>query len=120
MTDNLVEISIQGLSAIANHGVYQAERETPQPFIADLWIEVQAPRDDDLSQTLDYAAVAKQVVAIMTGEPVNLLETLASRIADAVLGYSQVVAVRVQVHKPHAGLGVAFNDVCVSLTRRKE
>ena len=51
---------------------------------------------------------------MLAGEPVNLLETLAQRLADVCLAYPLVDAVEITVHKPQAELGVPFDDVTVS------
>jgi dihydroneopterin aldolase len=50
---------------------------------------------------------------------VNLLETLAQRLADVCLAYPLVDAVEITVHKPQAELGVPFDDVAVSIRRER-
>ncbi|MDR0837238.1 MAG: dihydroneopterin aldolase [Propionibacteriaceae bacterium] len=112
-------ISITGLKAKGYHGVFAHERENGQPFVVDLEIEVAAGEGDDLSETLNYATVCDEVAAIVSGEPVNLIETLADRIADAVLAHSQAKAVEVAVHKPQAPVAVPFGDIAVRTRRTK-
>jgi dihydroneopterin aldolase len=53
----------------------------------------------------------------VAGEPVNLLETLATRLADACLADSRVVAATVTVHKPQAPIPLQFVDVAVTVRR---
>ena len=67
-----------------------------------------AGRSDDLEASLSYADVAARAVEVCSGEPVDLIETLAERVADACLAWEIVEAVDVTVHKPHAPAGVAF------------
>jgi dihydroneopterin aldolase len=57
---------------------------------------------------------------VLTGEPVDLLETIAQRLADVCLDDPLVDAVEITVHKPEADLGVPFDDVTVSIRRQKD
>ncbi|MGC0272268.1 2-amino-4-hydroxy-6-hydroxymethyldihydropteridine diphosphokinase [Pseudactinotalea sp. Z1739] len=113
-------IRLVGLGGVGRHGVLPEERRDGQTFLVDLDIHVDtsdAAAGDDLGATVDYAAVATEVVALIEGEPLNLLETLAARIADAVLAHARVLAVDVTVHKPDAPLGLLFSDVQVRISR---
>ena len=115
-------ITLRGLRAKGNHGVYRWERERGQPFLVDAVLELDtrpAAAGDDLERTVNYAELAKQLYAIVAGEPVHLLETLAQRLADACLAHPLVDAVEITVHKPQAELGVPFDDVEVSIRRQR-
>jgi dihydroneopterin aldolase len=63
--------------------------------------------------------VARQVEKIVAGDPVDLLETLAVRIADACLAHRGVTAAEVTVHKPMAPIGIPFDDVAVTVRRSR-
>jgi dihydroneopterin aldolase len=76
-----------------------------------------AAAGDDLSATVDYGMLAAQVSAVVSGDPVDLIETLAQLIADVALGAEAVQAVDVAVHKPQAPVTVPFEDVVVSVRR---
>jgi len=81
-------ITLRGLRARGHHGVFEHERRDGQEFVIDavLWTDTTAAAAaDDLAGTADYGALAGRLVAIVTGEPVNLIETLASRLAAACL-----------------------------------
>ena len=78
-----------------------------------------AASTDDLAQTVDYSTLARQVAAIVSGPPVDLLETLAVRLADACLAHAGVTAVEIAVHKPQAPLGLPFDDVVVRVRRTR-
>lgn len=119
-------IRLTGLSARGYHGVLPAEREDGQLFIVDAELRLgpagtaSAATADDLAASVDYSHVATVIVDLIEGEPVNLIETLAARIADAVLGFAGVREVEVTVHKPQAPIEVAFDDVAITITRSLE
>ena len=115
-------IAIRGLRAHAHHGVYAVERERGQVFTVDAVLEVDttaAAAGDELDRTVDYAELAVQLHAVLTGKAVRLIETLAQRLADACLAHSLVEAVEITVHKPQADLGVPFDDVTVTIRRER-
>jgi 7,8-dihydroneopterin aldolase/epimerase/oxygenase len=115
-------IAVRGITAHAHHGVYGWEREKGQTFRVDAVLELDtapAAAGDDLEKTVNYAELAQQLHAVLTGEPVDLLETLAQRLADVCLASALVDAVEITVHKPEADLGVPFDDVAVSIRREK-
>ncbi|GAA2945355.1 hypothetical protein GCM10011428_75450 [Streptomyces violaceus] len=68
---------------------------------------------------MHYGIVAEEVVAVVEGEPVNLIETLAARIAQVCLKHEGVEEVEVRVHKPDAPITVPFDDVTVTITRSR-
>jgi dihydroneopterin aldolase len=115
-------IAVRGLTAHAHHGVYGFEREQGQTFRVDAVLELDtapAAAGDDLEKTVNYAELARALHAVLTGEPVDLLETLAQRLADVCLADPLVDAVEITVHKPEADLGVPFDDVTVSIRRQR-
>ena len=115
-------IAIHGLSTHAFHGVYEAERRLGQTFRVDAVLELDtapAAADDDLERTVNYAELARALHSVLTGEPVDLLETLAQRLADVCLEDPLVDAVEITVHKPDADLGVPFEDVTVGIRRAR-
>ncbi len=119
---HLDRITIRGLRAHAHHGVYDWEREKGQTFVVDAVLEVDtapAAATDDLARTVNYAELAQALHAVLTGEPVDLLETLCRRLADVCLADALVGAVEITVHKPDADLGVPFDDVTVSIRRER-
>lgn len=116
----LDEITLTGLTVFGRHGVYDHERADGQEFTIDLTLGVAlapAAASDDVVDTIHYGELAEKVAAVVAGEPVNLIETLASRIADVALDDDRVRAVTVTVHKPHAPIPLTFADVSVTLHR---
>jgi dihydroneopterin aldolase len=115
-------VALHGLRARGHHGVFEREREEGQIFVVDLDMGVDtrpAAAGDDLTKTVHYGVVAEQVVAAVEGEPVDLIETLAQRIADTCLAHEAVQEVRVVVHKPDAPVTVPFDDVTVTIQRSR-
>ncbi|TDN90782.1 dihydroneopterin aldolase [Microbacterium sp. BK668] len=118
--DFLDEITITGIRAFGHHGVYEDEKRDGQEFVVDVALHLPlraAAATDDVADTVHYGELAEQIAGIVSGEPVDLLETLASRIADAVLANDLVQVVKVTVHKPSAPIAVPFGDVAVTLHR---
>lgn len=119
MTD---EIALTGLTVFGRHGVYDHERRDGQEFTVDLRLELSlaaAAASDDVRDTVHYGELADRVAAIVGGDPVDLIETLAERIASTVLADERVNAVTVTVHKPHAPIALAFTDVSVTIRRER-
>jgi dihydroneopterin aldolase len=115
-------IRIEGIAVFAHHGVLPEERRDGQDFIVDVDLVPAADRacdTDDLADAVDYAAVAEAVVAIAAGDPVQLLEHLADRIAADLLERFPLRSATVAVHKPQAPIPVAFADVVVAVTRTR-
>ena len=84
-------------------GVHDAEKRGPQRVIAsvDLKVRESGPsRSDRLGDVLDYAEVVRLVERLTRQGHVNLLETLAERIAEGCLADGRVLAVRVRLEKP--------------------
>lgn len=117
MTDR---VALRGIAGFGYHGVLAEERRDGQRFVVDVSCSLDlapAARDDDLQATVNYAELACAVVADIEGEPVNLIEALAERIAGTCLRSGRVGAVEVTVHKPEAPMPVGVADVAVTLTR---
>ena len=113
-------ITLRGLRAVGFHGVLPQERADGQVFIADVELRTStqaAGEADALRLTVDYSRVAEDVIGVLEGEPVDLIEALAERIADVCLGYERVTGVTVTVHKPRAPISVPFDDVAVTIDR---
>lgn len=118
----LDQVHLVGLAARGHHGVFSTERRFGQDFVVDVVLHLdvhEAATSDDLADTVDYGALAAAVAAIIRGPAVNLLETLATRIAQECLTDHRVVAADVIVHKPHAPVSEKFDDVAVVIRRSR-
>jgi dihydroneopterin aldolase len=115
-------ITLTGLRARGNHGVYGFEREQGQDFVVDVTLDLDlgpASRSDDVADTVHYGELATALVGVLTGEPVNLLERLADRLLDVCLADERVASAEVTVHKPQAPIPHEFADVAVTLRRSR-
>jgi dihydroneopterin aldolase len=113
-------IVLTGLRATGHHGVFAQERADGQEFVIDVTVHLalrDAAATDELAKTVHYGELAEAVVAAVERDPVDLIETLAERIADVALGFAGVETVDVTVHKPQAPITVPFDDVAVAITR---
>src|SRR5690554_2118520 len=113
-------LTLTGLRAFGHHGVFADERENGQEFLLDVtvWLDFRAASGgDDLEQTVHYGVLAEQIVAAVERDPVDLIETLAERVAALVLEHRSAKSVQVTVHKPSAPITVPFADVSVTITR---
>ena len=118
-TDN---IRLTGLRIFAHHGVLDFERENGQEFIIDLEIAVdlaEAAATDDVTKTIHYGELAEAVYAAVQADAVDLIETVAERVAAIALGYERARRVTVTIHKPAAPITVPFGDVSVTITRSR-
>ncbi len=114
------EITLTGLRASAFHGVLEQERRTGQVFVIDVTVFLSladAGRTDDLDRTIHYGELAEQIVSAVESDPVDLIETVAERVAGVVLAHKSAQFTRVTIHKPNAPISVPFNDVSVTITR---
>jgi dihydroneopterin aldolase len=119
---SLDEIVLTGLTVFGRHGVFDHERRDGQDFTIDLRLRLslaKAADSDEVTDTVHYGELAEKVAAVVAGEPVNLIETLAERIAAVGLEDRRVQEVVVTVHKPHAPIPLNFADVAVTITRRR-
>ena len=115
-------ITLTGLKVRGFHGVYEHERRDGQDFVVDatLWLDSRpAAASDDLADTVDYGGLANRLATVVEGEPVNLIETLAARLAELCMADERVIAAEVTVHKPQAPIAREFADVAVTARRSR-
>jgi 7,8-dihydroneopterin aldolase/epimerase/oxygenase len=113
-------ITLTGLRVRGWHGVLAAERVLGQEFVVDAVLELDtaaAVASDDIRDTVNYGELAAALAAIVAGEPLNLIETLAYRLATECLRNPLVTATEITVHKPHAPVAQQFTDISVTLRR---
>jgi len=115
-------IRLSGLRVHGRHGVYDFERDAGQDFVIDVELALDlapAATSDDVTDTVHYGELAGRLAEIVAGEPVNLIETLADRLATACLADQRVATATVTVHKPQAPIPHEFTDVAVTLRRSR-
>ncbi|MDZ5663293.1 dihydroneopterin aldolase [Nocardioides sp. S-58] len=119
MTD---ELSVTGIECWAHHGVFDFERREGQAFVVDLVLGIDTRRaaaTDDLVETVNYGTLTADVKAAVERDPVDLIETVAQRIADVCLLDTRVEWARVTLHKPDAPIDATYSDVALTITRTR-
>jgi len=117
MTD---ELTISGVECFAHHGVFDFERRQGQTFVIDLTLGLDtapAASSDDLQDTVNYGTLVARVKGAVESDPVDLIETVAQRIADVCLTQGRVEWARVTIHTPDAPIDATFRDVALTITR---
>lgn len=117
-------IILEGMVFHGRHGVLPAERELGQPFVVDVELGLDlrpAGLSDDLAKTVDYGEVHRLAKQVVEGDPTDLTETVAERIASAALEEHPLVeVVRVKVKKPNVRLGdTVLAGSVVQIVRRR-
>ena len=105
------QLSVTGIECYGYHGVFEHERREGQVFVVDLTLGLDtasAAASDDLRDTVDYGSLVAAVKSAVEADPVDLIETLAQRIADVCLREHRVEWARVTVHKPDAPIEATF------------
>jgi dihydroneopterin aldolase len=116
------ELAVTGVECFAHHGVFDFERREGQVFIVDLVLGIDtrpAAASDDLAQTVNYGTLVADVKAAVERDPVDLIETVAQRIADVCLLDTRVEWARVTLHKPDAPIDATYSDVALTITRTR-
>lgn len=113
-------ILISGLRELGVHGVLPEEHVRPQPFEVDIELQVDvsaAGASDALDDTVDYGAVCEAVRRVVATEHYQLLERLASRIAEVCRADARVVGAVVEVRKLRPPVPVSVDYVAVRVER---
>jgi 7,8-dihydroneopterin aldolase/epimerase/oxygenase len=115
-------LSVLGIEAVGHHGVFDFERRDGQVFKVDLTLGLDtrpAARSDHLQDTVNYGSLVEAVKKAIENDPVDLIETLAQRIADVCLADGKVRWTEVTVHKPDAPIEATFVDVALTIHRSR-
>lgn len=99
------KVFIQGLSIQTTIGFFQWEKEIKQTLVIDLamgWNTATAAENDELSKTLDYAEISEKIAIFANDNPVDLLETLAERLAKYLMASYQIPWLNLKIGKPGA------------------
>jgi 7,8-dihydroneopterin aldolase/epimerase/oxygenase len=106
-----MKIELYGLELHGHHGVLPEEREHGQPFWYDVELEVgEWGASDRLEDAVDYRDVVR-LIREVNERHFELLEGLASTVAETLRERFPVARVKVRVRKRPAGLGVEYSAV---------
>jgi dihydroneopterin aldolase len=115
-------MTVRGIEVVGHHGVFDFERREGQVFVVDLVLGLDtrpAAGSDDLRDTVDYGSLVTKVKKAVETDPVDLIETLAQRVAGVCLEDDRVQWTEVTVHKPDAPIDATFSDVALTLFRSR-
>ncbi len=99
------KVFITGLEVYCTIGVYDWEKSIRQKLVLDLEMDHDnrpAAAGDDIALALDYDRLSRRVTDLVSQSPLELVETVAERVAGVILGEFGVARVRVRVAKPGA------------------
>ena len=123
MNSQADEIRINGLEVFARHGVFPEENSLGQKFVVNVVLETDIRRaalSDDIHASVHYGEVSEFITGYMRDNTFKLIETVADRMSrEILLRYSFLSAVRLEVVKPWAPIGLPVNSVSVAVTRRR-
>lgn len=114
-----VVVELAGLRLEGHHGALEEERETAQPFLYDVELELDEPASDSLAQTVDYREVVALIREVSGSRRFHLLESLAATLADAMLARFPARSVRVRVRKPRVQLGLPVDYAAATVRRER-
>lgn len=114
-----VVVELAGLRLDGHHGALEEERETLQPFLYDVELELDEPASDSLAQTVDYREVVALIREVSESRRFHLLESLAATLADGMLARFPAQSVRVRVRKPHVQLGLPVDYAAATVRRER-
>lgn len=115
------EIIIDRIKAFGHHGVFEEEKKNGQDFYISIKMTLkELTESDELKNTVNYAEVAEMAHCIATKGSYDLIETLASSIATAILmRYKVIKEVEVRVDKPNAPIPLEFDSVAVVSQKKR-
>src|SRR5262245_32583197 len=115
-------IFIEAIEFYGYHGLFDEEQTVGHRYVADVELFTdtgKAGATDNLEDTIDYAAVARRVVAIGTSEKHRLIEAIAERLATAILDEFRPESVRIRLKKISPPFNVIAQSVGVEIRRDK-
>ena len=97
-------IGLESYEVMATHGVFDYEKQEPQPFIISIWATLENDVEgDDIHRTLNYADLQSAVDSeIVNSDPVNLMETLCGKLVSTISQNILVAAISIRIEKPDA------------------
>lgn len=114
-----VVVELAGLEVSGRHGVEDWERESAQPFLYDLRLELAEPSADRIEETVDYRAAVEVVREMSESRQFRLLEAMAAAVADALMERFPLEGARVRVRKPRVELDTPVEYSAATVERAR-
>ncbi len=99
------KVFIKGLHIQTTIGFFQWEKDIKQTLVIDVamaWDTAKAAENDELAKTLDYAEISIAIETFANENPVDLLETLAERMAAFLMSQFHIPWLQLKIGKPGA------------------
>lgn len=106
---------LTGIAATGRHGANPGEKDHPQDFVVDLDVEVEVS-SDDIAATADYRKLIQTARDVVAGESLDLLESLAAALAQAIAALPRVIRATAIVHKPAAARSSEIQGIAAAAT----
>ena len=100
----MITLELRGLEIHGFHGVLGEEQRVGQRFLFDVWLDLEEPRTDRIEDAVDYREVAACVAEVSGSTSFQLLESLATSVADELMDRFHPARARVRVRKPEVRL----------------
>lgn len=114
-------IKVTNLKIYAYHGVFEEEKRIGQDFYinAKLYLDLHTPgKSDNLMQSLHYGDACHFIQKVFTEKKFDLIESACENLCQKLLlEYDKLMAVEVELQKPHAPIGLPFENVSVTMYR---
>lgn len=115
-------IKITNLKVFAYHGVFDEEKVQGQDFYIDatLYLDLHTPgKSDCLEDSLNYGEVCHYINYVFTQQSLDLIEAACEKLCQSLLlHFCQLQAVEIELKKPHAPIGLPFENVSVTMYRK--
>jgi dihydroneopterin aldolase len=108
-------VFLSGIEVEGRHGARSGEKDTAQPFVVDLDLEINVG-DDRIDATADYRGVTDVVRSVVREGSFDLIESMAEAIARECLTFERVLRASVIVHKPNAASRLGIQGVAAAVT----
>jgi dihydroneopterin aldolase/2-amino-4-hydroxy-6-hydroxymethyldihydropteridine diphosphokinase len=116
------QIRIDNLSVFAYHGVFEEEKQEGQDFYinATLYLDLHTPgKSDRLEDSLNYGEVCHFIHKVFTEKSYDLIEAACENLCTRMLlEFEQLTEVEVELQKQHAPIGLPFENVSVTMSRK--
>ena len=106
---------LSGIKAEGRHGARPGEKDSAQPFVVDLDLEIEVGQDR-IDDTADYRAIVEAVRDVIEQGSFDLIESMAEAIARRVASTAHVTNATAVVHKPNAAERLEIDGVAAAAT----
>lgn len=115
-------IRLSNMAFFGYHGPRSIEREIGQQYMADVELHLmrtKIPSEDDISKTVDYIEIFDIAREIIENQSFKLIETIAEKIAGAILEKYDIISVDVSVRKLKPAIQGVMDYAEIKISRKR-